>query len=63
MVEQLGSVNFLAIVTPVLAYAGLALTKRELAMFRQAGWKLVIIALMVFTGTFVSSAIIADLLL
>ncbi|WP_163560491.1 DUF3100 domain-containing protein [Halomonas sp. NO4] len=63
LVEQLSSVNFLAIVTPVLAYAGLALSKRELAMFRQAGWKLVILALLVFTGTFVASAIIADLLL
>lgn len=63
LVDQLSAVNFLAIVTPVLAYAGLALSTRELAMFRQAGWKLVIIALLVFTGTFVASAVIADLLL
>nr|WP_299244219.1 DUF3100 domain-containing protein [uncultured Halomonas sp.] len=63
LVDQLGAVNFLAIVTPVLAYAGLALSSRELVMFRQAGWKLVIIALLVFTGTFVASAMIADLLL
>lgn len=63
LVEQLSAVNFLAIVTPVLAYAGLALTTRELQMFRQAGWKLVILALLVFTGTFISSALIANLLL
>ena len=63
MVEQLSAVNFLAIVTPVLAYAGLALTSRELKMFRLAGWKLVILALLVFTGTFISSALIANLLL
>ncbi|MGS2745039.1 DUF3100 domain-containing protein [Halomonas sp. LS-001] len=63
LVEQLGAVNFLAIVTPVLAYAGLALTSRELKMFRHAGWKLVILALLVFTGTFISSALIANLLL
>ncbi|KGE77251.1 DUF3100 domain-containing protein [Halomonas sp. ND22Bw] len=63
LTEQLSAVNFLAIVTPVLAYAGLALTKRELAMFREAGWKLVVIALLVFTGTFLSSALIADLFL
>ncbi len=63
LVDQLGAVSFLAIVTPVLAYAGLALSTRELAMFRQAGWKLVLIALLVFTGTFVASAVIADLLL
>ncbi|MDX1464645.1 MAG: DUF3100 domain-containing protein [Halomonas sp.] len=63
LTEQLAAVNFLAIVTPVLAYAGLALTPRELGMFRQAGWKLVIIAMLVFTGTFLASALIADLLL
>ncbi|MDN3522041.1 DUF3100 domain-containing protein [Halomonas ramblicola] len=63
LVDQLSAVSFLAIVTPVLAYAGLALSTRELAMFRQAGWKLVLIALLVFTGTFVASAMIADLLL
>lgn len=63
LTEQLAAVNFLAIVTPVLAYAGLALTPRELGMFRQAGWNLVIIAMLVFTGTFLASALIADLLL
>ncbi|MEQ6888768.1 DUF3100 domain-containing protein [Halomonas sp. CS7] len=63
LTEQLSAVNFLAIVTPVLAYAGLALSPRELVMFRKAGWKLVIIAMLVFTGTFLASALIADLLL
>ncbi|HLS21434.1 MAG TPA: DUF3100 domain-containing protein, partial [Paenalcaligenes sp.] len=63
MLEHLAQVNFLAIVTPVLAYAGLALTPREFTMFRRTGWKLIITALLVFTGTFVGSAIIADILL
>ncbi|QJQ95652.1 MULTISPECIES: hypothetical protein [Halomonadaceae] len=63
IVAQLASVDFLAVVTPVLAYAGLALTGREFAMFRQTGWKLVIVSLLVFTGTFVASAFIAHLLL
>ncbi len=61
--EQLGFVNFLAIVTPVLGYAGLALSKREFSMFRQAGWKLVIISLLVFTGTYIGSAVMAQALL
>jgi len=56
-------VNFLAVVTPVLAYAGLALTGREFTMFRQTGWKLVIVSLLVFTGTFVASAFIAHLVI
>ena len=63
VVEQLSHVNFLAVVTPVLAYAGLALTGREFTMFRQTGWKLVIVSLLVFTGTFVASAFIAHLIL
>lgn len=63
IVEQLQSVSFLAIVTPVLAYAGLALSPREFSMFRRAGWKLVIVSLLVFTGTFIGSAVIAQALL
>lgn len=63
IVERLAHVNFLAVVTPVLAYAGLALTGREFTMFRQTGWKLVIVSLLVFTGTFVASAFIAHLIL
>lgn len=61
--ERLSHVDFLAVVTPVLAYAGLALTSREFTMFRQTGWKLVIVSLLVFTGTFVGSAVIAHLML
>lgn len=63
MVSQLSHVNFLAIVTPVLAYAGLALASREFTMFRKTGWKLIITALLVFTGTFLGSAIIAQIFL
>lgn len=63
IVDQLAAVNFLAIVTPVLAYAGLALNQREFTMFRQTGWKLIIISLLVFTGTYVGSAVVAQLLL
>lgn len=63
MVAKLGAINFLAIVTPVLAYAGLALSNREFTMFRKTGWKLVIISLLVFTGTFLGSAIIAQFFL
>ncbi|MED5501592.1 MAG: DUF3100 domain-containing protein, partial [Pseudomonadota bacterium] len=63
IVDQLAAVNFLAIVTPVLAYAGLALSRREFTMFRQTGWKLIIISLLVFTGTYVGSAVVAQLLL
>jgi len=63
IVAQLQSVSFLAIVTPVLAYAGLALSPREFTMFRQVGWKLIIVSLLVFTGTFIGSAVVAQALL
>ncbi|WP_110674498.1 DUF3100 domain-containing protein [Salinicola sp. RZ23] len=63
IVERLAAVNFLAIVTPVLAYAGLALSRREFSMFRRTGWKLILISLLVFTGTYVGSAVVAQVLL
>jgi uncharacterized transporter YbjL len=46
-----------------MAYAGLALTHREFSMFKQTGWKLVIVALLVFTGTFIGSAVVAHVML
>ena len=63
IIARLAEVDFLAVVTPVLAYAGLALTGREFAMFKQTGWKLVIVALLVFTGTFIGSAVVAHVML
>ncbi|SPJ32125.1 DUF3100 domain-containing protein [Kushneria phyllosphaerae] len=63
LVEQLSAVNFLAIVTPALGYAGLALSRHEFVMFRRTGWKLVIISLLVFTGTYLGSALVAQVLL
>lgn len=63
VVGVLEQVDFLAVVTPILAYAGLSISRREFLMFRKVGWKLVIVALLVFTGTFFASAFIADLLL
>lgn len=63
LVDQLSQVGFLAIVTPVLAYAGLALSQVEFSMFRRTGWKLVLVSILVFTGTYISSALVAQLLL
>lgn len=63
IIARLAEVDFLAVVTPVLAYAGVALTGREFAMFKQTGWKLVIVALLVFTGTFIGSAVVAHVML
>ncbi|EKO3946872.1 hypothetical protein [Vibrio fluvialis] len=56
-------INFLSLVSPVLAYAGLAISKQEVTTFKSAGGKVVIIALLVFTGTYLGSAIIANIAL
>ena len=56
-------VNFLALATPILAYAGLALSQQEFSLARRAGWKIVIVAICVMLGTFMGSTIIADLTL
>jgi hypothetical protein len=58
----IAKVNFLALTTPILAYAGLGIGK-ELDDFRKAGWKLIIVSCFVFIGTFIGSAIIAQVIL
>jgi len=55
-------VNFLATTTPILAYAGLSIGLQTTRM-KQVSWKLVIVAVFVFFGTFFGSAIISHLVL
>lgn len=63
VVEQVDKLNFLALATPALAYGGLALTQSEFRVARTSGWKIVIVALCVMFGTYISSVIVADLIL
>ena len=62
VIQYVGRVQFLALTTPVLAYAGISIAK-DMASFRKQGIKIVIVALLTFTGTFIGSAIIAQLVL
>lgn len=55
-------VNFLATCTPVLAYAGLSLGK-DIEAFKRLSWRIVPVALAGVTGTFICSALLAQLLL
>ena len=48
--------------TALGAFAGISLGK-DLKDFAKMGWKLVIITLFVITGTFVFSALVADVIL
>jgi hypothetical protein len=63
LVTRVEQVDFLALATPVLAYAGLAITRNEVSTFRESGLKIVIVALLVFVGTYVTSAAIAHFVL
>lgn len=60
--QYLGKIDFLAISTTILAYAGLALGK-DIKLFKQLGWKIIVVALAVYTGTFLGAVFIAELVL
>lgn len=49
----------MAIATPILAYAGLPFGK-DLKEFRKLSWRIVVISIVVYTGTFVLSTLIAE---
>ncbi|BBD06953.1 hypothetical protein [Desulfovibrio ferrophilus] len=52
-------VSFLALTTPILAYAGIAIGK-DLATFKQSGWRIVVVSIFVMISTYVASAAIAQ---
>ena len=62
IMKYVGEVNFMALTTPVLAYAGLSLAK-DLDALKASGWKIIVVAIFVFIGTFLGSTIIADVVL
>ena len=55
-------VNFLALCTPILAYAGIY-TGKNMDTLKKTGWKIFILALFVMLGTYLGSAIIAQIIL
>ncbi|MFV0420840.1 hypothetical protein [Oleidesulfovibrio sp.] len=55
-------VNFLALTTPILAYAGVGIGK-DLPVLKQTGWRIVVVSLFVMTGTYIGSAAIAHVVL
>jgi len=60
---EVNRVNFLALATPCLAYAGLALSSNEIHIAKTSGWKIVIVAICVMFGTFIGSVVVADIIL
>ncbi|WP_164667230.1 hypothetical protein [Virgibacillus doumboii] len=62
VVAWTSEVQLLALATPILAYAGIAIG-RSWTDFMQLGWKTIVVASLVLVGTFVGSAVIAELVL
>lgn len=57
-----GHISFMSLTTPVLAYAGLSLAK-DLGALKATGWKIAVVPIFVFIGTFIGSAVMADVVL
>ncbi len=60
--EWTSEVNLLALTTPILAYAGISIGN-SWADFAKMGWKTIIIGMLVLLGTYLGSAIIAEIIL
>ena len=56
------NVGFVALCTPILAYAGVSIGK-DLDAFAKTGWRIVVLSIVVFVGTYIASAIIAQAIL
>lgn len=52
-------VSFLAMITPMLTFAGLSLAK-DIPAFRRLGWRIVVVSLMANAGVFLAAAVIAQ---
>ncbi|MDR3230058.1 MAG: hypothetical protein LBT65_01345 [Synergistaceae bacterium] len=62
IMKYVGEISFMSLTTPVLAYAGLSLAK-DLKILKESGWKLAVVSIFVFIGTYLGSIVIADAVL
>jgi uncharacterized membrane protein YhhN len=60
IVDATTQINFMALATPILAYAGLSFGK-DLKEFKKLGWRIVVVSLFVYTGTFLLATLIAEI--
>lgn len=60
--EYTKKVDFLALCTPILAYAGIY-TGKNLGSLKSTGWRIFVLAVVVMVGTYAGSAIIAQIIL
>ncbi len=62
ILAYVGKVNFLALATPIIAFASLSIAK-DLDEFRRAGWRIVVAALITLFAVFFTAALIAEVTL
>ena len=62
VIEAAGKINFTAPLTMVGAFAGMSISN-QLKTFLKQGWKLIVITILVMTGTFFGSLCIAQVVL
>lgn len=60
--EWTSEVNLLALTTPILAYAGISIGNSWVD-FAKMGWKTIIVGMLVLLGTYLGSAVIAEIIL
>lgn len=60
IVEAINAVDFLSLTTPVLTYAGISVANR-LTELRKMSWKIAIVGVFVFLGTYLGSGLIAEI--
>ena len=61
LAEETGKLNFMALATPILAYAGLSLGK-DIKNFKKLSWRILLVSLVVYTGTFLFAAMFAEII-
>lgn len=60
LAEFTSKLNFMALATPILAYAGLSFGK-DIQDFKKMSWRIVVVSLVVYTGTFLVATIFAEI--
>lgn len=58
-VKAIAAVDFLSITTPILTFAGISVVDR-LVDLRKTSWKVAIVAVFVFAGTYIGSVVLAQ---
>ncbi len=62
LAEIMSKVDVMCLATPLMAYVGFSMGK-DILKFKKIGWRMIIVAFVTFTGTFVLASTIAEIVL